>query len=325
MKIQNYLQVNACVWIICGCMTWFSCDSGKSGDRHNPARTQTSIPARTVARDACEGKARLLTELKSSLKETSGLAMSKNYLWTHNDRGGENKIYAVDTLSGQVIKSVTLEGVENTDWEDLATSNTHLYVGDMGNNKNDRTEFTIYRIPLSAIDNSSLSGKVRPEPIVFTYLDQDNVGQGKSHNFDCEAIIYANEQLYLFTKNRSDKQSNLYALPARPGKHVARKLGNFAVNGLITGAAINPAGDEVALVGYNKKDQVFIWLLTDFTSDNFFSGNQVLINLGAFSSVGQAEGICYLRPDQLLISSEKTGEQAPRLYHFTTSAVPCAE
>ena len=40
-------------------------------------------------------------------------------LWTHNDAGGENRIFAIDS-NGISRGTYYLNGIENRDWEDIA-------------------------------------------------------------------------------------------------------------------------------------------------------------------------------------------------------------
>ncbi|MCW8849578.1 MAG: hypothetical protein OQJ81_06315, partial [Melioribacteraceae bacterium] len=56
------------------------------------------------------------------IDEASGIASSyKNMgiLWTHNDAGGENRIFAIDS-NGISRGTYYLNGIENRDWEDIA-------------------------------------------------------------------------------------------------------------------------------------------------------------------------------------------------------------
>lgn len=89
------------------------------------------------------------------LKEVSGLASSvKNpgMLWAHNDAGNDAEIFLVDQRLN-IQMTVTLAGVENRDWEDIAigpgpdSSETYVYVGDIGDNDAAYPVKNIYRFP----------------------------------------------------------------------------------------------------------------------------------------------------------------------------------
>jgi len=93
-----------------------------------------------------------------SLRESSGLARSSGsdaVLWTHNDSGGDASLAAID-LSGRTLGVVTIAGARNRDWEDLASGpcpeGTCLFIGDIGDNLNERDPVTIYRVPEPAVD-----------------------------------------------------------------------------------------------------------------------------------------------------------------------------
>ncbi|RYF78149.1 MAG: hypothetical protein EON98_15805, partial [Chitinophagaceae bacterium] len=48
--------------------------------------------------------------LDTLVKETSGLQMAGNFLWTFNDGGGASGIYRIDTLTHAILQKVMLEG-----------------------------------------------------------------------------------------------------------------------------------------------------------------------------------------------------------------------
>ena len=58
-----------------------------------------------------------------------------NILWTQNDHGDDPRVIALST-EGQRVSIVTLEGVENDDWEDIATTlidgSSYILVADTG-------------------------------------------------------------------------------------------------------------------------------------------------------------------------------------------------
>jgi hypothetical protein len=91
--------------------------------------------------------------------EASGLVASRDnpgVLWTENDHGNTNQIFAIDT-TGRLLGTYTLPGAVNTDWEDIAIGPgpvagvSYIYVG-MGS-QNPGNPNPVYRIP---------------EPVVYT-------------------------------------------------------------------------------------------------------------------------------------------------------------
>lgn len=94
--------------------------------------------------------------LKSALPCSESCICSLNW-WTagaHNDSGNATAFSEINPESGLVIRTITPTGAHNRDWEDAASTGDTLFIGDFGNNSNNRTDLGIYSIPLSAIQNS---------------------------------------------------------------------------------------------------------------------------------------------------------------------------
>jgi hypothetical protein len=114
-----------------------------SGSTEEPV-TRAFDPARLVARvDVLE------------LEESSGIVASSidpGTLWTHNDSGHAPSIYCV-TYRGRPCGTVSLDGVEAYDWEDIARGpgpepdTSYLYVADIGDNAQIRSEIELVRFP----------------------------------------------------------------------------------------------------------------------------------------------------------------------------------
>ena len=71
----------------------------------------------------------------NSIDEASGLVASRinpGILWTHNDSGGENRIFAVGT-DGSNKGVFYIDGIVNRDWEDI----------EIGNGPEDKDYYTI--------------------------------------------------------------------------------------------------------------------------------------------------------------------------------------
>lgn len=247
-----------------------------------------------------------------TLRENSGTVYWNGWLWHHNDNGGSfpSTLFATDTSSAFIRRMVFLGTaqtyVPQVDWEDIAQDDTHLYIGDFGNNVNGaRTDLRIYKIPKSGITSTTGNLYLTPELISFRYPDQPANPTPVSVNttdFDCEAMVSYNGKLYLFTKQYTGNQTSLYELPSTAGTHIATKLGTFNVNGLITGADILPDRRVIALTGYTLTQQRFIYLLYDFTGNAFFGGNKRRIGL---QGIAQTESVAFLNHNRIVIGSEK--------------------
>ena len=255
--------------------------------------------------------------LPEAIRETSGLIYWNGGLWTINDSQNSPEIYKIDTLTGEVLQTILLLGVENIDWEDIDQDDEHIYVGDIGNNLGTRTDLKIFFIQKSAIPDS---GNISIEPVVinFSYGDQTSFKRlNRKNNFDCESLLSYRDSLYIFTKNWDNLQTRLYALPKLAGTYVVFPVDSMNVDGLLTGADINDKG-EIVLVGY-KNYKSFMWLLFDFEGNDFFGGNKRRIDFSEMLGV-QTEGICYSFHRNVFISAEKTSINPAKLYKLNTTS-----
>jgi hypothetical protein len=85
-------------------------------------------------------------ELNSILRETSGLILWNNRLWTFNDND-DVTLYSLDTINGEILDSLELTGTENRDWEAISQDDAFIYLGDFGNNEHgNRSDLKIYKI-----------------------------------------------------------------------------------------------------------------------------------------------------------------------------------
>jgi len=239
--------------------------------------------------------------LPDSLAESSGLLMHEGFLWSHND-DTDPGLYFWKPDATPMLGRKTINGVKNNDWEDLTRDAQYFYIGDFGNNgSGNRRNLNILRIA----DPSAAGTELKADTIRFTYEDQSDftAQAGNSTDFDCEAFIAAGDSLYLFTKQWLSQKTVCYVLPKTPGNHVARKRAEWDVQGLITGASYLPGQHLVLLCGYNKTLQPFLYLLYDFDSLNFFSGNKrkISIDLGFH----QIEGIATENGLDVYLSNEQ--------------------
>lgn len=242
----------------------------------------------------------------AALSENSGMIFWNNLLWQHNDGGDAAAIYAIDTGSNRILRTITLAGATNIDWEDITQDETHIYVGDFGNNATgSRTDLKIYKLDKSAIAASSGDTILTPEVIAFSYADQPAsdlaIGANKT-DFDCEAMIAYHKGLFLFTKQWTGNQTALYEIPKTAGNHTATRSGILNVNGMITGADVFPATGTIALTGYNASLTRFIYLLYDFKGNEFFGGNKRKISLGG--ALQQTESIAFINEHHAFIGTE---------------------
>ena len=258
-------------------------------------------------------KPEAIAELPDGIEESSGLAIAANDgLYSHNDSGGKARIFEF-SKEGELIRKIKVTDEKNYDWEELASDENYLYIGDTGNNAGKRKNLMIYQVSKKSLAKSN---EVKGKKIRFSYPEQTSFDV-KKHNFDCEGFFAMNGSIYLFTKNRGNQQSSLYRIPAVPGEYKAKLISTFDTDGLITGADISPDQKTVALIGYNyigiQGYDPFLWVLSDFSGDDFFSGKQKRYD---FNFNRQTEAICFEDNQTILFTEEEENVKKSYLYRM---------
>ncbi len=254
--------------------------------------------------------------LPEQVLESSGLFIQDaDSIWSHNDSGNNRKLYLVDTF-GTRIRSIEMVGGNNIDWEDLAADDDgNLYIGDFGNNFQDRQDLVIYKTIHPALIQTET---FFAEAIYFHYEDQTgfppSLGQWY---FDCEAMLAWGDSLLLFTKDYSipyNGFTRIYQVPNIPGEHTAIFKGIFYTDndnffeGSVTGAALSPEKTRVALISNRK-----LWIFHHFTGQDFLNGQ---VTEFKFDVNTQKEAVAFLDECTLYITDELTGEGGGQLYAF---------
>ncbi|MBL0739321.1 T9SS C-terminal target domain-containing protein [Flavobacterium sp. GN10] len=241
-------------------------------------------------------------QLSDSLKETSGLIAFENLLWTHND-DHDKTIYGLDSL-GKIKKKIVLERAMNHDWEEISQDDTHIYIGDFGNNySGNRSDLKILKIE----KKSFLEGSPNIEIISFTYSDQTDFSSTKPNktNFDCEAFIVSKDSIYLFTKQWKLSKTNIYALSKQEGIQIARFKATLDTKGLVTGATYLEDKKLITLCGYTKVGKPFLYLLYDFKNQDFLSGNKRRIDIKLpfhqMEGIATKDGLHYFLTNESLV------------------------
>ena len=246
------------------------------------------------------GKLNVMADLPSSLKETSAIekTATSDILWVIEDAGNKNNLYGLNT-KGDIIKDISIDNVQNIDWEDLTSdAEGTIYIGDFGNNSKKRKSFAIYKI--SNPENAKATAKAE----VITFKLPAGM---KSEDF--ESFFIYNDTFYLFSKTH--KKCKLFKVPNQIGDHEARYISEFKLKGKntkVTSADISDDGKTVVLLNHDQ-----LWKLTNYTGDNFFSGNIEAIK---FDHDSQKEGINFISTNKVLITDEKTKNEGGNLYSF---------
>lgn len=268
------------------------------------------------------------------LYEVSGILCRNGKLYVHNDGGSTNAVYEMDTTLGLITKTITLGTKTNIDWEDIAQSPTHIFIGDFGNNLGIRQNLVIYKFPASVLSQPGASITVpdaQIEMISFVYPDQTNFSSNAQTRFDCEAMAWRNNRLHLFSKNHGGGACYHYRLPDTAGSYTATLLDSFDTQQFEITAADFADNQQLMLIGYQTvvPANCALWFVYDFSSEDscFARGNKRRIDLNSALVNGQVEGICFSDTSGGFVCNERfTHPQLPgvdipnRLYRFSTSA-----
>ena len=238
--------------------------------------------------------------LPNSVQETSGLFLYNGMYWTHND-DTEAMFFAVDSLTGDIVSTVLWDCLSNIDWEECHVNQTHLVIGDIGNNLGNRSDLKFFLIPLVDFYANDINVV---DTLQFVYEDQVSFAPSlNNHDFDAEAFLTTSDSIFIFSKCWASSSTKRYALPLISGNQIAQLRETYNVNGLITGATFFDQGQSVALCGYTSFLQPFVWLLWDYSSNGFFSGNKRRVELGL--PFHQVEAIVSRTDQQFYLSNER--------------------
>ena len=254
--------------------------------------------------------------LPKKLKEVSGIALSQDQktIWAIEDAGNKNVVYGLNR-QGELVNDILVENAENNDWEDITKDAAgNIYIGDFGNNENDRQNLSILKLDLK--NDSQKSTKVI-QTTKFHYQGQTEFPPKKSNLlYDCEAFVEKDGSFYLFTKNRSkgfDGTFLVFQIPNKEGYFEAKLIGKLKLEGgysdaAITSAAINSKNEIVLLTHKN------IHVLSGFTANDF---NSAKIQKMPLNHNSQKEAVVFVDDKTLLIADEKDKKEGGNVYRFT--------
>lgn len=208
----------------------------------------------------------------NEINEASGLVASRSnpgVLWTHNDSGGGNFIFALNEL-GQHLGIYTINGASNRDWEDIAigknptTGQSEIYLAEIGDNGHNNTIKHIYIVPepqVSPNQSPIALDLTTSRTISFTYPN--------SVNYDAETFLYdqRSNNFYIITKRNTDEQGSyekIFSLdyPLTNDIIVANFEGNITiplddlVNYGATAGDISPDGNFILIKNYQN---IYMW------------------------------------------------------------------
>ena len=171
------------------------------------------------------------------LDEISGLAPGikvPGSMWAHEDSDQPAELSLLSS-SGEIIKKIAVPGVNNRDWEDIASgpgpdpAQSYIYIAETGDNNQVYDKYYIYRVEEPTAVQQTIANT---DKIAFTYPD------GKH---DAEAIFLdpSNKDIYIITKR--DAKSKIFKLPypySTTSDNIATEVATLPYN-QVTGADLS--------------------------------------------------------------------------------------
>ncbi len=220
--------------------------------------------------------------LEDEVSASSGLIYSDGNLYTiidsSNQRFVENKLkryaskpilYKLDK-KGKIVQRITITGVSNTDWEDLAADKDYIYIADTGYkklNSDNPSDYSIgpaankvYRISKQAIKDAGKGSKISVPVDKVISLNISGRPNSFSSQKDCgsdwdfEALSVKDNQLILFSKQWSNNaQTNSFSHSGAIGASLRmdkKKTFSLSPRFMVTGSTYDAQNDVMILVGY---------------------------------------------------------------------------
>jgi len=260
------------------------------------------------------GPAKVIADLaNTAIHESSGIAASRQQpgiFWTHNDSGDRARVFAFDR-EGRDRGSFTVPGATNIDWEDIAIGPGpqpgawYLYIGEIGGNKRDATDVTIYRVPEPPPQDGGEASTETAFPIRLRYPD-------RAHDAETLIVHPRTGDIYIVTKAFTEDRETLVFKARAPHTGAMRTLERvgsvrfsnesvFTVMlGRVTGGDISPDGRRVVLCDYIRAYESVLPAGRPF--DAIWSGEWRPIELAPRK---QGEGICYSADGRTLLATSE--------------------
>lgn len=216
------------------------------------------------------------------IAESSGLVAGDGVVVTVNDSGDSNRIFTVDTSTGDTVGITRWQG-EARDHEALAPAGDgEVWVGDIGDNAASRDHVSVARVPYGRGDKT-----VTAPTYELVYPDGPH---------DAETLLSdpATGRLYVVAKEFIGR---LYAAPAKLDPDRPNRLEPVGeVLGIATDGAFFPDGKHVVLRNYGQA-VVYTWPGLDRVARFDLPAQR------------QGEGIAVAADGQVLLSSEGEGAE----------------
>ena len=247
------------------------------------------------------------TELPISVNETSGLEIINNNLVTLNDSRNQPNLYYL-SKNGEIFFVRSFDELQNNDWEDITADNEFIYIADIGNNYDTRSDLNIIKVPIN-IQNKSV------EIINFYYPEQDDFSFKQNSYYDAESLISYENNLLIFTKNRAKQITEIYRVPKVPGNYKADLIGSIDVKSVVTAADFDNKKKLLVLTSTHDFNEYSIIKIKDFNISKInnlkFKKHKIPL------AKTQVEAIKIINKNNFWITSEAELFGKPKLYKIS--------
>lgn len=223
------------------------------------------------------------------IRESSGLAASQAHpgvYYTHNDMGWEPQVFAVSSETGETEAVLDL-GTAAVDWEDIAVTDSGIWVGDIGGGATERSEVTVLTFPEpTTLEDGS------PKVTEYTLTYDDG-----AHDAEALMVDPRSDQVYVVTK--APRGGTIYAAPRvlAPGPNTLTRVDDAPPN--VTAGSWAPDGSGFALRNYPR---AFVYA--------GFTGPPIVVDL---PKSRQGESLVLLPDGDLLVGSEGRSSDVTRV------------
>lgn len=262
----------------------------------------------------------------NEINEASGIVASRmnpGVLWTHNDSGGGNFLFALNEL-GQHLGIYTVVGTNNRDWEDIAigknptNGQSEIYLADIGDNQlvNEVKYIYIATEPQVSPNQSPLAVDISSTQ-ALSFIYPNNV------KYDAETLLYdeRSQKFFIITKRHpgnpaaSDKIFSLdYVISDCPQIATYEGEVNIPVDEIVnqgsTGGDISPDGNFILIKNYQN---VYLWERRDMSIANAL--NQEFIEV-PYIMEPQGEAIAWRYDNNGYFTVSEEHSNVPAVLYF---------
>lgn len=260
----------------------------------------------------------------SALTECSGLVASRNnahVLWAHNDSGDSARLFALDT-QGRRLGTYNLTGASHTDYEDIGlgpgplTNVSYLYVGDIGDNGENRSNIRVYQIPEPAVyarqyTNPPTVGMKGVRGITLDYPDA-------AHNAESLFIDPLTGDLFIVTKEATTSRVFTTTQAAlNSGTNVILTFVRNLTFDIPSAADISPTGREIII---RQEEFARLWTRTNGQSiSQALAGTPTTIPVIGTPTEPNGEAVAFDANGNGYYTLSETSSTQPLYYFARTS------